>query len=68
MQSFMHKLTIPDNDKKIIEDALEGFDKYGVHYSEELVKGDLEPGSKQIVDEIINDSRRHAEQLRYLLH
>ena len=68
MHSFMHKLMIPDNDRRMIEDALDGFEKYGVHYSEELVKGDLDPESKQIVDEIINDSRRHAEQLKNLLH
>ncbi|MCU9613118.1 PA2169 family four-helix-bundle protein [Caldibacillus lycopersici] len=69
MHSFMHKFMISDNDDRaIIEDALKGFDKYGVDYSEELVKGDLDPGSKQIVEEVINDSRRHAEQLRNLLH
>ncbi len=68
MHSFMHKMMIPDNDRRIIEDAFEGFEKYGVHYSEELVKGDLDLESKQIVDEVINDSRRHSEQLRNLLH
>jgi bacterioferritin len=68
MFSFMHKFMIPDNERKIIEEALEGLDKYGVHYSTELVKGDLDPSSKQIADETINDSKRHAEQLRHLLH
>ena len=68
MLSFMHKFMIPDNERRIIEEAIEGLDKYGVHYSAELVKGDLDPSSKQIADETINDSRRHAEQLRYLLH
>lgn len=68
MHSFMHKMMIPNNDRRIIEDAFKGFEKYGVHYSEELVKGDLDLESKQIVDEVINDSRRHAKQLRNLLH
>lgn len=66
--SFMHKFMIPDNEEKIIEEAIEGLDKYGVHYSSELVEGDLDPSSKQIADETINDSRRHAEQLRHLVH
>ncbi|MED1467594.1 DUF2383 domain-containing protein [Bacillus salipaludis] len=68
MISFIHKFMITDNERRIIEEAIEGLDKYGVHYSAELVKGDLDPSSKQIADETINDSRRHAEQLRHLLH
>ncbi|MEH7332078.1 DUF2383 domain-containing protein, partial [Neobacillus drentensis] len=68
MISFMHKFMIPDNERRIIEEAIESLDKYGVHYSAELVKGDLDQSSKQIADETINDSRRHAEQLRQLLH
>ena len=68
MISFMHKFMFPDNEMSIIQEAIEGLDKYGVHYSAELVKSDLDPSSKQISDETINDSRRHAEQLRQLLH
>ena len=66
--SLMHKFMIPDNEREIIEEAIEGMDKYEVHYSAELVKGDLDPSSKQIADETINDSRRHAEQLRQLIN
>ena len=51
-----------------MEDALEGMNKYGVQYSEELVKGDLDPESKQIAEEVIDTSRRHVEQLRQLIH
>ena len=68
MLSFMHKFMVPDNERRIIEEAIEGMDKYGVHYSAELVKGDLDASSKQIADKTINDSRRHAEQLRQLIH
>lgn len=68
MHSFMHKIMLPDDTRKIIEDALEGVDTYGVHYSEELVKGDLDIESKQIAEEVIDTSRRHVEQLRHLLH
>ncbi|HJV16109.1 MAG TPA: DUF2383 domain-containing protein [Bacillales bacterium] len=68
MVSFMHKFMVPDNERKIIEEAVEGLDKYGVDYSAELIKGDLDPSSKQIADETIYDSKRHAEQLRHLLH
>ncbi|WP_299089901.1 hypothetical protein [uncultured Metabacillus sp.] len=43
-------------------------DSYGVHYSEELVKGDLDPQSQQIAEEVIDTSRRHVQQLKQLLH
>ena len=68
MRSFMHKVTLSDDPTEIIEDALEGFEKYGVEYSEEVVKGDLDPESKDIVEDVINTHRRHADQLRQLLH
>ncbi|WP_338786900.1 DUF2383 domain-containing protein [Metabacillus sp. FJAT-53654] len=68
MHSFMHKIMLPNDSRKIIEDALKGVDNYGVQYSEELVKGDLDPTSKQIVEEVIDNNRRHVEHLRHLLH
>ncbi|OAS86856.1 MULTISPECIES: DUF2383 domain-containing protein [Metabacillus] len=68
MHSFMHKIMLPNDSRKIIEDALKGVDNYGVQYSEELVKGDLDPTSKQIVEEVIDNNRRHVEHLKHLLH
>lgn len=68
MHSFMHKVLLPHDTRKIIKDALEGMANYGVQYSEELVRGDLDATSKQIVEEVINTSRRHVEELRQLLH
>lgn len=68
INSFMHNLMLSENPKDIMEDALKGIDNYGVHYSEEIVKGDLDLESKRIVEEVINNNRRHAEELRQLLH
>jgi bacterioferritin len=68
LHSFMHKIMLSNDSKKIIEDALKGMDNYGVQYSEELVKGDLDQTCKQIVEEVIDTSRRHVEYLRHLLH
>ncbi|MGM0903703.1 MAG: DUF2383 domain-containing protein [Bacillota bacterium] len=67
IHSFMHKVMTPDNTTDIIEDALHGVDNYGVKYSEELVKGDLDVDSRQLVKEVIDTNRKHAEQLRQLL-
>ncbi|MHC0038530.1 DUF2383 domain-containing protein [Pseudoneobacillus sp. C159] len=68
MHSFIHKLTLSDDTREIIEDALQGNETYGVHYAEELVKGDLDPETKRIVEEVIDTNRKHVSQLRNLLH
>jgi bacterioferritin len=68
MHSYMHKIMLPDDQTSMIEDAIKGMDNYGVQYSEELVKGDLDPESRKIAEEVIDTSRRHVEQLRHLLY
>ncbi|WP_117169535.1 DUF2383 domain-containing protein [Paraliobacillus sediminis] len=68
MHSFVHKAMLSDEPNKIIEDAIKGIDNYGVEYSEEIVKGDLDPESKKIINEVIDGNRKHVEHLRGLLH
>ncbi|WP_253701349.1 DUF892 family protein [Bacillus sp. FJAT-29814] len=68
MHSYMHKMMLSDETPEIIEDALKGMAQYGVEYSEELVRGDLDPESRRLAEEVIDTSRRHAEELRQLLH
>ncbi|MCM3690694.1 DUF2383 domain-containing protein [Neobacillus niacini] len=68
MHSFMHNVMLPDDTHEIIEDALKGLDQYGVQYSEELVRGDLDPKSRQLAEEVIDTSRRQIEQLKHYLH
>ncbi|MBB6448199.1 bacterioferritin [Geomicrobium halophilum] len=68
MHTFMHNKMVPDNTREMIEEALKGTDNYGVHYAEEVVKGDLDPKSKRMVEEVIDTNRKHAEELRQLLH
>ncbi|MBM4763047.1 DUF2383 domain-containing protein [Bacillus sp. B15-48] len=68
MHSFMHKIMLSNDKRKMIEDALKGMDRYGIHYSEELVKGDLDSESKRIVEDVIDTNRRHAQQLNYFLN
>ena len=67
LHSFMGKMMLPDSTDGIIENAIMGEDRYGVQYSEELVKGDLDPESKKIVEEVLDVNRRHVEQLNRLL-
>lgn len=68
MHAFMHKVMLPDDTRKIIEDAIKGNDNYGVRYAEEVVKGDLDPESKRLVEGVIDTNRKHVEQLRNMLH
>ncbi|MBU8918939.1 PA2169 family four-helix-bundle protein [Bacillus sp. FJAT-29953] len=68
LKTYMHKMMVPNETEGIIQDALKGMEQYGVEYSEELVKGDLDPESKRIVEEVINTNRRIAQELRELLH
>lgn len=68
LHSFMHKAMLPDDTQEMIEDAVKGLDQYGVHYSEELIRGDLDPESRQLAEEVIDTSRRQVQQLQHLLH
>lgn len=67
IHSFMHKVMLPEDSSKMIEDAIKGMVNYGVQYSEELVKGDLDPESRQLAEDVIDTSRKHAVQLENLL-
>lgn len=68
MHGFMHKVMLSDQPEGILKDALQGLEKYGVEYSEELVRGDLDPESKKISEDVIDTSRRHAEEIKKLLN
>ncbi|MDM5327158.1 DUF2383 domain-containing protein [Neobacillus sp. CF12] len=68
MHSFMHNAMLPDAQTEIIKDALKGLNQYGVEYSEELVRGDLDSESRQLAEDVIDTSRRQIEQLRHYLH
>ena len=68
INSFMHKIKLSNDPKEMIEDAIAGFEKYGIHYSEEVIKGDLDPDSKQIAEDVIDTNRKYAEELKQLLH
>ena len=68
MHSFMHNAMLPDDKTELIKDALKGLNQYGVEYSEELVRGDLDSESRQLAEDVIDTSRRQIEQLRHYLH
>lgn len=68
IQQAISKLKIPDSTDGILKSALKGEDYYGIQMSEEIVKGDLDPESKQLVQQILDHDRKHVELLNNLLH
>jgi len=65
--SFMHKVMLPNSSEAMIKDAIKGNENYGVEYSEEVVKGDLDIESKRIVENIIDTNRRHVSLLKEIV-
>ncbi len=57
----------PDTRDGIIESCLKGESKYGIGKSEEIVRGDLDEESMTLIKRILDQDRRHVEQLRGLL-
>lgn len=68
IQGFLGQFMIPDTTEKLIESALKGESYYGIQISEEIVKGDLDPESRQIIESILDKDREHVRMLKYLIH
>ncbi|MFE8702727.1 ferritin-like domain-containing protein [Cytobacillus sp. FJAT-54145] len=67
IQEFMSRWTTPTATDDILRTALKGEDFYGIQMSHEIVKGDLDPQSQQLVDEILHHDQKHVDRLRNLL-
>lgn len=68
IQGFLSQFTIADNTTDIMKQAKEGEDLYGIHLSEEIVKGDLDRESRMLIESILDKDRQHVEHLNNLLH
>ncbi|MEH7098155.1 hypothetical protein [Neobacillus vireti] len=62
--SSMYKSIISHKTNPIMEDAIHGMKKCGNQYSEELVRGDLDPVIRQLAKEVIDNNHGHAEGLK----
>ncbi|WP_407691424.1 ferritin-like domain-containing protein [Robertmurraya mangrovi] len=67
IQEFISRFTTPHTTDGILRTALKGEDFYGIQMSDEIVKGDLDEQSQQLVDEILRHDEKHVEKLRSLL-
>ncbi len=52
-----------DDTEFILEDAGRG-EYRGIQMAEEIVKGDLDPESTKLINEILNEDRSHVEKLK----
>ncbi|WP_354670008.1 ferritin-like domain-containing protein [Paenibacillus sp. BSR1-1] len=68
VQGFFGQFMIPDSTDGIIQSALKGEDHYGIQVSEEMVKGDLDIESRQLIEEILDKDREHVNFLNRLVH
>ncbi|ALC89570.1 hypothetical protein AM500_07075 [Bacillus sp. FJAT-18017] len=68
IQGFISQMMMPESTENIIKMAIKGEDLYGIQLSEEIVKGDLDPESKNMVESIIDTDRRHLDYLKNLVH
>ncbi|MBP1999641.1 bacterioferritin [Paenibacillus shirakamiensis] len=66
VQGFFSSLTAPHTTKEIIQVVAEGEDKYGIHRSAEMVKGDLDPESLQLIQHILDHDKKHIDLLKSL--
>lgn len=68
MVEIMNRFKKAEDDPDfILKDALKGEDR-GIEMSEKLVRGDLDPESLSIVQDILNADRSHLDQLNRYIH
>ena len=68
VQGFLGQFKIPDTTEEIIKSASEGEDYYGINISEEIVKGDLDPESRKLIEAILDKDREHVVRLSRFVH
>ncbi|UTR09893.1 ferritin-like domain-containing protein [Evansella sp. LMS18] len=67
IQGRMSEFTMPHNPEGILEQAIMGEGHYGIEISEEIVRGDLDPESRMLIEDILDRDREHVLYLKELL-
>ena len=68
LQGFVSQFMLPETTENLIESALKGEAYYGIQISEEIVKGDLDQESRQLIEDILDRDREHVYLLNQLVH
>jgi bacterioferritin len=66
VQGYIGQFMIPDDTAGMIQSAIKGEGYYGIEVSEEIVKGDLDEESKQLIEQILDKDREHVDLLKRL--
>ncbi|HZG78555.1 MAG TPA: ferritin-like domain-containing protein [Paenibacillus sp.] len=65
VQEWMSQLQRePRTVEEILQHAYKGETKYGIRVSHDIVKGELDAASARLIDDILDEDRKHAEQIR----
>lgn len=68
IQEWMSEIKgFPETDEELLLGMLKAEDKYAVELSEEIVKGDLDPDSTKLIEQIIDEDRQHVQFLKNLV-
>lgn len=54
----------PASTHDILHDAMIGENKYGIHFSHQMVAGDLDEESVKIVDTVLEEDQKRVDQLK----
>ncbi|KPH76656.1 DUF2383 domain-containing protein [Oceanobacillus caeni] len=65
-EGMMNLKGFPDTVEEILKEAIDGQEK-GLKMAEEIVRGDIDLESRQIVEENLNEDREHINQLNDLI-
>lgn len=57
----------PEDTNLLLKEACNG-EEMGIRKSEQIVRGDLDVESRQIIEEVLDVDRRHVELLKELIH
>lgn len=57
----------PQESEELLHDALIGENKYGIHFSHQMVAGDLDEESVKIVDTVLEEDQKRVDQMKQWL-
>jgi len=67
-QEWMQQLKgYPEDTEEILQQAYIGENKYGIHLSHRMVAGELDPESKHLVDDILEEDQKRVNQIKQQL-
>ncbi|MCI1856685.1 MAG: PA2169 family four-helix-bundle protein [Sporolactobacillus sp.] len=66
VQNYLVQLKVANKDDQIIKKAIEG-EHLGIGMAEKTVRGHLSPESEQAVHKVLEQDRRHVQELRKLV-